>query len=95
MKEKNIKRFSLEEIRRMKGETDWDRMRREGDYEGPPEFEVDWSTARLVVPDNKKAISLRVDREVLDFFKSQGKGYQTRINAVLRSYMEAVKAGQA
>ena len=95
MKEKNIKRFSLEEIRRMKSETDWDRLSKEGDYEGPQEFEVDWSTARLVIPDVKKAISLRVDQEVLDFFKSQGKGYQTRINAVLRSYMEAVKAGQA
>jgi len=30
---------------------------------------------------------------VIDFFKSQGKGYQTRMNAVLRAYMEAKKAG--
>lgn len=36
---------------------------------------------------------MRIDRDVLDFFKSQGRGYQTRINAVLRSYMEA-KRGQ-
>ena len=41
---------------------------------------------------SKQAISVRIDRDVLDFFKSQGRGYQTRINAVLRSYMEA-KAG--
>ena len=95
MKQGNIKRFSLEEILEMEDQTDWERLAKEGDYEGPQEFEVDWSTARLVVPDVKKAISLRVDQEVLDFFKSQGKGYQTRINAVLRSYMEAVKAGQA
>jgi len=37
----------------------------------------------------KSAISLRVDPEVLDWFRDQGPGYQTRINAVLRAYMEA------
>jgi uncharacterized protein (DUF4415 family) len=37
----------------------------------------------------KSAISLRVDPEVLDWFKMQGPGYQTRMNAVLRAYMEA------
>lgn len=37
----------------------------------------------------KAAISLRLDAEVLDWFKAQGSGYQTRINAVLRAYMEA------
>jgi uncharacterized protein (DUF4415 family) len=41
-----------------------------------------------VVP-RKAAISLRLDAEVLDWFKAQGGGYQTRINAVLRAYMEA------
>ena len=37
----------------------------------------------------KAAISLRVDPEVLDWFKVQGPGYQTRINSILRAYMEA------
>lgn len=37
----------------------------------------------------KAAISLRLDVEVLDWFKAQGPGYQTRINAVLRAYKEA------
>lgn len=37
----------------------------------------------------KAAISLRVDPEVLEWFKAQGPGYQTRINAVLRAFMEA------
>lgn len=37
----------------------------------------------------KAAISLRVDPEVLEWFKAQGPGYQTRINSVLRAYMEA------
>jgi len=37
----------------------------------------------------KAAISLRLDADVLDWFRTQGGGYQTRINAVLRAYMEA------
>ncbi len=37
----------------------------------------------------KSAISLRVDPEVLDWFKAQGPGYQTRMNAVLRAYKDA------
>jgi len=44
----------------------------------------------------KKLISLRVDPEVLDFFKAQGPGYQTRMNAVLMAYMQVKKEmGQA
>ena len=79
----------------MKGETDWDYLRTAGPHEGPAEFEVDWSSARIVEPIQKEPISLRVDPDVLAFFRSQGKGYQTRMNAVLRAYMEAVKAGKA
>ena len=45
------------------------------------------------MPEPKKAVSLRIDPDILDFFKSQGKGYQTRMNAVLRAYMEAKRAG--
>lgn len=85
--------FMSEEIRKMTDHTDWDRLRREGDYEGPPEFEIDWSRAELVIPEPKQAISLRVDADVLEFFRAQGKGYQTRINAVLRAYMNAQKTG--
>ena len=47
--------------------------------------------ARKSLPRNsrKAAISLRLDPEVLDWFKTQGPGYQTRMNAVLKAYMEA------
>lgn len=51
-------------------------------------LDVDWSKAVLVVPAKKQAISIRVDQDVLDFFKREGAGYQRRINAVLRSYMQ-------
>ena len=47
-----------------------------------------WATASVVEPVSKQPISLRVDTDVLDWFKAQGPRYQSRINAVLRSYME-------
>lgn len=57
-----------------------------------PETDFDfWREAKLTLPAEKKAISLRVDKDILEWFKSLGKGYQTRINAVLRAYMEAHK----
>ena len=46
-----------------------------------------WDTADLVLPVPKQAISLRVDQDVLDWFRRLGPKYQTRMNAVLRSYM--------
>ncbi|MEG3933017.1 BrnA antitoxin family protein [Microcoleus sp. T3_B1] len=54
-----------------------------------PELDaIFWAKAKLVTPLTKQAISLRVDSDVLDWFKSQGKGYQSLMNAVLRSYVE-------
>ena len=52
---------------------------------------IDWTSARLVVPEAKAAISIRLDPDVLAFFRAGGRGYQTRINAVLRAFMEAQK----
>lgn len=46
-----------------------------------------WASAVVVEPIAKRPISLRVDADVLDWFKAQGPRYQSRINAVLRSFM--------
>jgi uncharacterized protein (DUF4415 family) len=82
---------------RRKGRTDWARVDRltdediaravTNDPDAAP-IDIDWSDAVLVIPARKKAISIRVDEDVLDFFKKAGNGYQRRINAVLRSYMQ-------
>jgi len=48
-----------------------------------------WNNAQLVLPTPKPSISLRIDSDVLEWFKSIGRGYQTRMNAVLRAYMNA------
>ena len=50
-----------------------------------------WMKAADQLPHTKQQITLRIDAEVLDFFKDTGKRYQSRINAVLRSYVEAQK----
>ena len=49
---------------------------------------MDWSKARIYAPLIKRPMSLRIDPDILAFFKSRGRGYQTRMNAVLRAYME-------
>jgi uncharacterized protein (DUF4415 family) len=51
-------------------------------------LDVDWSEAILVIPPKKKAISIRLDEDVLDYFRKEGAGYQRRMNAVLRSFMQ-------
>jgi len=45
-----------------------------------------WDNAVLVMPEKKVAISLRMDSEVLAWYKAAGPRYQTRMNAVLKSY---------
>jgi uncharacterized protein (DUF4415 family) len=66
------------------------------------EFQVEamttegWVDAAMPEQSRKKLISLRVDPEVIEFFKAQGPGYQTRMNAVLTAYMQVKKEiGQA
>ena len=45
--------------------------------------------ARVVVPPGKKQLTIRLDADVLTWLKAQGKGYQSRINAILRMYYDA------
>lgn len=81
------------------GKTDWEKLRNLTDEEidaqikDDPDWSDDWNwgEAVLVMPPKKKPISIRVDEDVLDFFKNEGGQYQRRINAVLRSYMEQKK----
>jgi uncharacterized protein (DUF4415 family) len=66
-----------EDIKRfMREDTAW------GDHIG-----VNWAGAEVVYPVAKKALSIRLDQDVIDFFQTQGRGYQTRINAVPRHFM--------
>lgn len=57
--------------------------------EGARAASIDWDAIIVESDDAKTAVSIRLDKEVLDYFKADGRGYQTRINAVLRSFVEA------
>lgn len=105
MSKENIVRYTIEEIEAMiaRGEdkTDWARvdamadedieraMRDDPDWQDY--MDIDWSKAKMVIPDRKKAISIRLDPDIIDFFQETGKGYQTRINAVLRHFVDEQK----
>ncbi len=51
--------------------------------------EAFFKQARVIVPPGKKQLTIRLDADVLAWLKAQGKGYQSRINAILRMYYEA------
>jgi uncharacterized protein (DUF4415 family) len=50
-----------------------------------------WETAPVFMPGGKTSVHLRLDSDVVRWFKSKGKGHLTRMNAVLKAYVEAQK----
>jgi uncharacterized protein (DUF4415 family) len=61
----------------------------DADLIGDDEDAFDLSAAKVGFPSSKQQLTLRLDTDVVDWFKSQGRGYQTRMNAVLRSFVKA------
>jgi len=87
MSEKSLKR---------KSKTDWDRIDAMSDEDidtsdSPPLDDEFFANAQIRMPKPKQTITIRLDADILSWFKAQGDGYQTRMNAVLRTYMEAKK----
>ena len=82
---KNIRKASQVDLDEMP-----DRTRADAP-EGPELGAEFWKRARLVLPEAKRSVHLRVDAEVFEWFKAQGRGHLTRMNAVLRSFYEAHK----
>ena len=89
--------------RSMKARSDWDRVRSLNDDQLRRAIETDadvyptdsdfWKAARVVMPKAKQTVTIRLDTDLLEWFRRQ-KGYQTQINAVLRTYMEAHLPGR-
>src|SRR6266705_6877450 len=81
-----------------KRSTDWHKLRRmsdadihagiESDPDAHPTDEDFWKDAKIVLPTRKEVVTMRLDADLLAWFRQQ-RGYQTRINAILRSYMKA------
>lgn len=83
---KNMKRPSRRDWKRV------DAMRDEDiDYSDIPKQGADFFKNAILWPGPKRQITLRIDPDVLTFFRERGRGYQTTMNAVLRKYMEAQK----
>ncbi|HZQ97143.1 MAG TPA: BrnA antitoxin family protein [Candidatus Sulfotelmatobacter sp.] len=78
---------------RRRSRTDWKRVDAlkdsDIDLSDAPELGPDFFANAILWPGPKEQITLRLDPDVLKFFRRHGKGYQTTINAVLRKYMEA------
>jgi uncharacterized protein (DUF4415 family) len=95
----NIVRVSAAEAKLMKGQTDYARLdamtdediaRAVADDPDAAPLDIDWDRASLVIPATAKdIITLRLDHDVLEWLRSTGKGYQTRINQVLRAWYQA------
>jgi uncharacterized protein (DUF4415 family) len=84
--------------RRPKGRTDWKRIAKLSDAEiermaardadNPASKKADWAKAFIGAPALKTPVNAKFDADVVTWFKAQGRGYQARMNAVLRHYME-------
>jgi len=60
------------------------------DYSDTSELDATfWKKAKLIEPETKKAVSIRLDTDILEWFKGQGKGYQSLINSVLKTFVQA------
>lgn len=67
-----------------------DSIKGDPDWEGNEE--IDWENGHWVIPEPKTPISIRLEPDILAFFKEQGPGYQKRIHAVLRHYVDQMRA---
>ena len=97
-KNERITRVTAEEAAALRANslTDWARSGamtreeieadRDEDEEG---MVIDWASAMPGLPEPKATLNMRIDRDLLEFFRNGGSGYQTRINAVLRAYKDA------
>ncbi|MFN3583949.1 BrnA antitoxin family protein [Phenylobacterium sp.] len=94
----NTIRRSADQLRL--GTSDWRRVDQQSDEDiaraisadadAAPVLDEDWfRSAELALPSPKIATSIRVDSDVMNWFRSQGRGWQTRMNAVLRAYAKA------
>ena len=81
------------QVLRKQSKTGWTKIKamkdRDIDFSDVPELDDNFFAEATLWPGKKKQITIRLDYDVVDFFKTKGRGYQSSINATLRSYMEA------
>jgi uncharacterized protein (DUF4415 family) len=93
----NFVSYTADELAHLKSETDWakvdattrEEIERQAQADDGPLAEGWENTVVLGIPNPKRGVYLRLDADVLDWFKAHGPGYQTRINTVLRAFVQA------
>jgi uncharacterized protein (DUF4415 family) len=104
-KDKNISRFTANEMKEKRASslTDWHKVDAMTDKEldaviaaddDERGFVPDWTKVELVLPESKLSVNLRLDREIVEFFKGQGRGHISKMQAVLKAYVDAHHAKQ-
>jgi uncharacterized protein (DUF4415 family) len=92
---------SSKQPKRTAGRTDWKRLARLSDAEiermaardtdNPATNKDDWARSVIGAPPLKAPVNAKFDADVVQWFKAQGRGYQARMNAVLRRYMDVLR----
>lgn len=95
-KRKNSGTYTASDIAKMKSRTNYKRLDNmkdeEIDFSDIPELSDEfWKNVRMLRPSKKEMISLRIDKDILDWFRKHGKGYQGYMNAILKSFVESIK----
>ena len=97
-KDKNIKSYTAAELKAKRAEsrTDLSRVDAITDEalerlvaEDERDIRADWTQAKLILPQAKQSVHLRLDQEIIAFFKSPGKGHISRMQAVLKAFVDA------
>jgi uncharacterized protein (DUF4415 family) len=100
-KEENIVRYSAKQMAKMKSQSNWKALKNmserelENNIKSDPDSDTsipdDWSGLVIGMPEPKELISIRIDQDILKWFRAKGSGYQTYINNILRSYVSMQK----
>jgi uncharacterized protein (DUF4415 family) len=99
-RDKRIKTYTAAELKAKRGDSSTDLSkvdattdelleRQIADDEDKRDLRPDWTRAKLVLPAPKQSVHLRLEQDIIDFFKTSGKGHISRMQAVLKAYVDA------
>jgi uncharacterized protein (DUF4415 family) len=99
-KERHIKSYTAAELKANRGGsgtdlqkvdamTDAELERAIAEDEDERDLHPDWTRAKLVLSEPKQSVHLRLEQDIIDFFKAHGKGHISRMQAVLKAYVNA------
>jgi uncharacterized protein (DUF4415 family) len=99
-KDKNIKSYTMAELKNRRAESHTDLRKVDAmtddrlesliaEDEDERRLRPDWTRAKLIFPQAKQSVHLRLEQGIIEYFRSQGKGHISRMQAVLKAYVDA------